>query len=161
MKIRTRDGGCITLDMEEIRQAAIAMERAKRSRLVEETGRTWDEVEHSLFLHDGDVEKARDYLMPARRRNLFPLGRVLITPGAADALTEAAVAPHTLLERHVAGDWGEEIDEHDRAVNEMALKTGARLLSVYRVGGKDAPVKVWIITEASREATTILLPDEY
>ncbi len=160
MQIRTRDGGYITLDMEEIRRAVRRQAIEERQRLMEETGHDWDEVEHALFLHDGDAEKARDYLMPARCRDLFPLGQVLITPGAEDALTEAAVAAHTLVARHAAGDWGEEIDEHDRAANEAALTSGARL-SAYRVSGEDAPVKVWIITEADRSATIILLPDEY
>ncbi len=66
MKIRTRDGGYITLDMEEIRRAAIAMERAKRSRLVKETGRTYDEVEYALFTYDGDEGRARRYLEGGR-----------------------------------------------------------------------------------------------
>ncbi len=62
-----------------------------------------------------------------------------------------------LLSRHVCGDWGE-VDAHDRAVNENALKTGAaRLLSAYTVAGK----RIWVITEASRTETTILLQEEY
>jgi len=128
---------------------------------VKETGRTYDEVEYALSTYDGNEEKARDYLMPARRRDLFLLGRVLITPGAEEALTEAAVAAHTLVARHVAGDWGEGIEVHDRAANEAALTSGTRLLSAYRVSGKDAPVKIWIITEANRAATTVLLAEEY
>ncbi len=147
-------------DIEWIRAQARRQAMEQRQRLMEQTGRDRVAVEHALWLHDDDEEKAKDYLM-RRVRGLFPLGRVLITPGAADVLTEAAVAPHALLERHVAGDWGEEIDQHDTAVNEAALKTGARLLSAYRVSGKAAPEKVWLITEADRSATTILLPDEY
>ncbi len=62
-----------------------------------------------------------------------------------------------LLSRHVCGDWGE-VDAHDRAVNENALKTGAaRLLRAYTVAGE----RIWVITEASRTETTILLPEEY
>ena len=59
--------------------------------------------------------------------------------------------------RHLSGDWGE-VDEHDRQENESGLRNQFRLMSVYtlRTG-----VKIWIITEADRSATTILLPEEY
>ncbi len=83
-----------------------------------------------------------------------------ITPAALDALTEASVAPHTLVARHHLGDWGE-LDDHDRRANEKALKTGRRLLSSYPFGDGDPTLKVWIITEADRSTTTILLPEEY
>ncbi len=92
---------------------------------------------------------------------LFGLGRVVITPCALDTLTDAGVAPRKLVVRHISGDWGE-LDEHDRRVNETALKTGRRLLSSYPFGSEGGPTsKVWVITEADRSATTILLPEEY
>ncbi len=92
---------------------------------------------------------------------LFPLGRVMITPAALDAITDAGVAPRKLVVRHVLGDWGE-LDAHDREANETALKTGSRLLSSYPFGSEGNPhEKVWLITEANRSATTILLPEEY
>ena len=85
----------------------------------------------------------------------FPLGRVVITPNALDQLTPADI--QLGLQRHQAGDWGE-LDEHDRQENDAALRTGLRLLSSYRsVSG----VTFWIITEANRSATTLLLPDDY
>ena len=89
--------------------------------------------------------------------DLFPLGRVVATPGVLDALAAAAVSPAALLARHVVGDWGD-LDEEDRRENELSLTKGFRLLSSYGLpdGGK-----VWIITEADRSATTLLLPSEY
>ena len=57
----------------------------------------------------------------------------------------------------MSSDWGE-VSEDDAQQNELSLREGFRLLSAYRtVKGQ----KLWIITEADRSATTILLPDEY
>ena len=86
----------------------------------------------------------------------FPLGRVVATPGALKVLVEAGEDPLSLLSRHCSGDWGE-LDHQDRRENELSLKNGYRILSSYPVGGE----KVWIITEADRSVTTILLPEEY
>jgi len=88
---------------------------------------------------------------------LFPLGRVVATPGALEALTEAGVDPAKLLDRHVVGDWGE-LCEEDRQENEFSLNRGFRLLSSYPLPNGQ---KLWIITEADRSATTLLLPSEY
>lgn len=85
------------------------------------------------------------------------LGRVVATPGALRTLEEAAVSPASLLARHVNGDWGE-LDEHYRNQNEFALKNGFRILSSYTLGNGE---RVWIITEADRGSTSILLPSEY
>jgi len=101
----------------------------------------------------------------------FGLGRVVATPGALAALAGAHTAPSELLTRHVGGDWGE-VDAHDRRENELGVREGFRVLSAYRldrepgfVGAAGEPpavrTKVWIITEADRSATTILLPEEY
>jgi len=84
----------------------------------------------------------------------FDLGHVVITRNAANVLPAGAV--HTALARHAAGDWGE-VDPEDAAENELSLRNGFRLLSVYRAGD----TKFWIITEADRSATTILLPEDY
>ena len=86
----------------------------------------------------------------------FPLGRVVATPGALQLLEEAGEEPLRYLARHASGDWGE-IDSQDRRENERSLKHGWRLLSSYPVGEKI----IWIITEADRSYTTILLPEEY
>lgn len=87
----------------------------------------------------------------------FPLGRVLITPGAIEALEEAGQMPNEFLDRHARCDWGN-VDEHDRRENELSLEQGFRLLSAYKTTKGE---RLWIITEADRSATTILLPSEY
>lgn len=85
----------------------------------------------------------------------FVLGQVCITPGAMNALSGECV--RLSLARHARGDWGD-LDAHDIAENERALKLGGRLFSAYH---DRKSVKFWIITEADRSATTILLPSEY
>jgi hypothetical protein len=86
-----------------------------------------------------------------------PLGRVLATPGALRALALARVDGAAYLARHAVGDWGD-VDVEDRAANDRALSAGERLLSAYRLPN-DA--RLWILTEADRSATTLLLPTEY
>ena len=86
----------------------------------------------------------------------FLLGRILATPGALEALREAGQDPLRFLSRHAAGDWGDLVP-CDRRENELALEHGRRLLSSYPVG----ETRVWIITEADRSVTTLLLPEEY
>lgn len=88
---------------------------------------------------------------------LFPLGRVLATPGAIETCTRASVEPQGLLDRHVRGDWGD-MDPEDLAANDHALRYGGRLFSAYSLPTRD---RLWIITEADRSATTLLLPMEY
>jgi hypothetical protein len=88
---------------------------------------------------------------------LFPLGRIVVTPGAFDALERAQQPPTCYLARHASGDWGE-LEPADVAENEYAVAHGFRLLSSYRT---NAGEKLWIITEADRSATTLLLPQEY
>jgi hypothetical protein len=86
----------------------------------------------------------------------LPLGRVVATPGALQLLTEARTHPFDYLARHATGDWGD-LCAFDPRQNEIALREGLRVLSSYEV-----PVgRVWIITEADRSVTTILLPEEY
>jgi hypothetical protein len=87
----------------------------------------------------------------------FSLGRVLITPGAIEALADSEEEAITYLERHARGDWGD-LGTMDLFDNELALERGYRLLSAYHLNDL---TKIWIITEADRSATTILLPDEY
>jgi len=91
--------------------------------------------------------------MPAK----FMLGHVVATPGALIAFTEAKDSIRTYLARHVSGDWGE-VSPEDAGENELSLLSGLRLLSAYQI--KDG-ARIWIITEADRSATTILLPEEY
>lgn len=88
---------------------------------------------------------------------LFKLGQLLVTPGALDALTTARQTSVEFLNRHIIGDWGD-LDEHDRTENEISVREGFRILSAYTLATQ---VRIWIITEADRSATTILLPSEY
>ena len=88
---------------------------------------------------------------------LFPAGQMVATPGALALLEQANKSPLEILSRHFRGDWGD-LCQEDKMENELSLKNGFRLLSSYRVSETDT---VWVITEADRSATTILLPSEY
>lgn len=85
----------------------------------------------------------------------FLFGQTVITPGALNVLSAEVV--RVSLARHGNGDWGELCAE-DKQQNDRALTHGGRLFSAYV--DKNG-VKFWIITEADRSATTILLPSEY
>lgn len=89
-------------------------------------------------------------------RPRFPMGRPVITPAAEAALKAVGIHPIRLLARHIHGDWGQ-LSAEVRSENELALLSGRRLLSSY-----DLPCgTVWVITEADRSLTTILLPEDY
>ena len=85
----------------------------------------------------------------------FSLGQVVATANAARTLTQSDML--TALSRHANGDWGL-VDNDDWVANERALVEGTRLLSVYE---SEQGVRFWIITEADRSATTVLLPEVY
>lgn len=101
----------------------------------------------------------------------FEFGAVVATPASLDLLHQHGINPLLLLSRHVTGDWGD-LCSDDAAANDDAVRTGARVLSSYRINARD---NVWIITEAvsdcdnqgdtlavpKRLATTMLLPSEY
>jgi hypothetical protein len=86
----------------------------------------------------------------------LPLGRVVATPGALKLLSEIGEDPFDFLARHETGDWGE-LCTFDRRQNEIALREGYCIFSSYNVSAE----RVWVITEADRSITTILLPEEY
>jgi len=86
---------------------------------------------------------------------MFELGKLVATPGALAALTPEE--PLMLLSRHASGDWGE-VPTEDAAENEISVKRGFRIVSSYET---DSGRRVWIITEADRSSTCILLPEEY
>ena len=85
----------------------------------------------------------------------FALGQTYVTPGAEEALMIAGQTAIEFLRRHMSCDWGSELSDEDVQENELSLKEGFRLLSAYRTGKGQ---KLWIITEADRSATTVLLP---
>jgi hypothetical protein len=91
---------------------------------------------------------------------LFSLGRIVATPGALELLRESGTKPAELLDRHTAGDWGE-VPPEDARENELSIREGFRIVSSYLVGDSEAGGKVWIITEADRFSTCILLSEEY
>jgi hypothetical protein len=92
-----------------------------------------------------------------RSRSQFPLGQVVATPGALAALDEAAVNAWDLLRRHQQGDWGN-VPPEDAEENARSVVNGWRILSSYPVSENH---RIWVITEADRSSTTLLLPDEY
>lgn len=97
-------------------------------------------------------------MQETKEQPLFSLGQVVATPGVLAALEKAGQTPLEFLARHVRGDWGE-LSEEDRKENQFSLQHGFRLLSSYRTDADDT--KLWVITEADRTVTTILLPEEY
>lgn len=101
---------------------------------------------HKTFIQEAFMET---------QRTAFTLGQMLITPGARDTLEPEDVM--LAMRRHAKGDWGDCCPD-DREANNAALLDEARILSVHhdRFG-----VKFWIITEADRSATTVILPAEY
>lgn len=87
----------------------------------------------------------------------FPLGQIVATPAAIEAMNESGQTADFFLDQHRAGNWGI-VDAEDSAANDAALIDGTRLLSAYMtLRGK----KIWVITEADRSAMTLLLPEDY
>ena len=89
-------------------------------------------------------------------RAKFPLGNVCMTNGVARTFAPSEV--FAALADHAQGKWGDVCAE-DRATNEDALSDGDRVMSTFTRA--DDGERLWIITEANREVTTALLPDEY
>jgi hypothetical protein len=87
----------------------------------------------------------------------FTLGQLVTTVGALDALGRAEQDAWEFVARHVIGDWGD-LDEEDRRENERSLQNGCRLFSAYKLSDG---TKIYVITEADRSSTCILLPEEY
>ncbi len=88
---------------------------------------------------------------------LFPLGETVMTIGAKETLAESNQLPNEFLAKHQNGDWGD-VCENDWRENDLSVKEGFGILSAYKTIKGD---KIWIITEADRSSTTILLPNEY
>ena len=88
----------------------------------------------------------------------FVLGRVVATPGALSLLAATSTDPAGLLKRHRSGDWGD-VPPEDARENEQSVLNGWRVWSSYPLGNDGE--RVWIITEADRSSTCILLPKDY
>jgi hypothetical protein len=93
----------------------------------------------------------------SQAKALFPLGRIVATPGALEALEQAGQEPLEFLQRHQTGDWGI-VPEEDKKENDFSVSRYLRILSAYEL---KTGVKIWLITEADRSVTTFLLPEEY
>ena len=87
----------------------------------------------------------------------FPLGRLFLTPGAIEALAESEQMPQEFINRHVRLEQGELCDE-DHRENLFSIDKSLRIFSAFKTG---KGIKLWVITEADRSATTLLLPGEY
>lgn len=98
------------------------------------------------------VYKPGEREMPA-----LPLGGLVITPKAEEALEESRQSPAIFLHMYLTGNWGE-CSKDDWNTNDAALETGGRVQGVYYTANGE---EIWIITEANRSATTILTPEEY
>lgn len=86
---------------------------------------------------------------------LFRLGKIVATPNALSKLSQDDVLRG--IQRHQSTDWGD-VDAHDREANDRALTDGTRLFSVYHSA---SGLKFWIITEADRSSTCVLMPEDY
>ena len=85
----------------------------------------------------------------------FQLGQIVATPNALNHLTQDDIRSGII--RHQSGDWGD-LGEDDRKENDLSLERGTRLLSVYHASNG---VTFWIITEADKSSTTVLMPEDY
>jgi len=87
---------------------------------------------------------------------LFVLGQTLTTPGALVVMQGMDISPISILNRHQCGDWGD-MDQDDKDANNLAVNVESRIFSAYKFD----TILLWVITEADRSSTTILLPEEY
>lgn len=88
---------------------------------------------------------------------LFALGRCVATPRAVEALAASGQSADFFLEQHQRGHWGS-VSEGDQRANDAAVVADERILSEYRTL---LGMLIWIITEADRSSTCVLLPEEY
>lgn len=88
---------------------------------------------------------------------LFALGKIVATPGALEALSRSEQSPGELLTKHVRGEFGD-LDAFDTEANRTAIRDGSRILSSYKTRCGET---IWVITEADRSSTCILLPSDY
>ena len=102
---------------------------------------------------NGSIDQLR--FVPRVQLPGVPLGQIVATPNALSQVSAEEILHG--LQRHRNRDWGN-VDSSDRAANDQALQEGTRILSAYRT---QAGVTYWIITEADRSVTTILLPEDY
>lgn len=106
----------------------------------------------------------------------FQLGQCVATPGALALLEKTGFSAAFLINRHLHGDWGD-VCKEDAELNELALKDGSRIMSVYRLvtpeklkatsrSKRSELLSLWLITDDAdddgiRRCTTALLPEDY
>jgi hypothetical protein len=88
---------------------------------------------------------------------LFALGKIVATPGALEALNRSSQSPGEFLTKHARGEWAD-LDTFDTEANWTAIRDGSRILSSYQTREGE---KIWVITEADRSSTCLLLASEY
>lgn len=123
-----------------------------------------------------DTTQAKPPVTIITNAAMFQLGQCVATPGALALLEKTGFSAAFLINRHLHGDWGD-VCKEDAELNEMALRDGSRIMSVYRLVSpeklKVTPRSkrselhtVWVITDAAdgdeiRRCTTVLLPEDY
>jgi hypothetical protein len=95
---------------------------------------------------------------------MFSIGKLVATPAALHAINEEGMTPFDFVSRHAMGDWGDDLSEEDRRLNDQAIVDGSRILSAFLLSKTQE--RLWCITEAeddshSRYSTTLLLSSEY
>jgi len=118
---------------------------------------TYDPVTGMMVNVEPVIEANRPPQRESSPTPRFALGQLVATPGALESFQESGQSPLEFIARHVTGDWGD-LEEEDRQENEFSVANGFRLLSAYTLSTGQ---RVWIITEADRSVTTMLLPSEY
>jgi hypothetical protein len=87
----------------------------------------------------------------------FPLGHLFMTPGAIAALEDTGQSPQEFISRHARLEQGE-LSAADYKENLFSVDKYLRIISAFKT---TQGIKLWVITEADRSVTTILLPSEY
>ena len=88
---------------------------------------------------------------------MFELGQIVTTPAVLEAFRKTGESPMKFIDRHVTGDW-DHMNKNDRHANELSLQSGARIFTAFDLQDQ---TRIWVITEADRSATTLLLPEDY
>lgn len=127
--------------------------------LLDRYAHAWERYSQQPTLHNQRVLTAGEQLLIRElgKPGKFPMGQIVATPAAMTAMEDAGHIPPEFLIRHKYGDWGE-LDPEDRQENELSLINGWRLLSAYSTRLSE---RLWVITEADRSVTTLLLPEDY
>ena len=106
---------------------------------------------------DAHARARRHQYVVAEFERVSGLGTLYVTPSALAAASRHGIEPVIFFWRHAVGDWGELCAE-DWQLNATAAERGDRVHSSYSLSSSE---KVWVITEADRSATMLLLPEEY